>query len=646
MNNQPDFSSREFLLGLLEENKTVGQIKLAEKYGVSRRRVMNWLKEANSIKARDDFSGKSEKSEPTTTTPTEIDSNFAEAIYSSVQSKQETKLGLMKKHGLSRYMIDKICNIGMSLVNKKIKDKSNKPKDHVEQIAKGASTSGKEKFWSGMSGEEIQDLQAAVLNGDVTKVHVAEEYGVSRYQVDLFMNIKVAFDEKKEIESISVNMQEAGTLSGGTVFHEFKRSTYWICLGVKDNMMYRTRYNKDEFDVNTIFDNVEEFSVIEDEGEDSVPVFVVATDTVRLLTDIFGAAYAAEFCGIAVSDGNNLIVSQTSNFLCNGFNIETSTGNIHISNIDVRSTVNACDAIKRRFIEEENQEQQSYNARSVQPKKEVGYRVFVSSSQVQITEKSTADVRVMDSSSPLYAEICELVENGDVQSAFNRITQEVDIKEFIGEHVTWVAGDIPEHDEIKYQGVELPKIQGEKGTAIAGRFRAMAEENDLASMVVIERFICKLMQNPDEALRERILTIVSYGDVQFCEDGDLYMYKAVDGDFKDNYTHTLDNSVGSIVRMARNQIDPDPFATCTQGLHICSLDYINQMTGYSATTSKIVGVKVHPMNIVAVPADYGSRKIRCCEYLVVEDVTIKYQEGSIKADTIGFFSEVKQTSYM
>lgn len=647
MTKQVDFSDKTFLLSLLEENKTVGQMKLADKYGVSRRRIMNALEEARQLNDRVEYSGVKEPAPEPTKKAMPIDDEFAKTIYKVVEGKQSTKLELMRKHKLSRYMVDKLYNVGMELVNNILKKKKTSSKGDVKQVAEGSTERSKQKFWANMTGEEIEDIQNAVQNGDVTKSQLTREYGVSWYQVELFMNLSVTYDTENKIESISVDMQPLETATGGTLFEH--NGTDYMCLGIVvrngERQCQAVGHSSDSKGTpdlkNTATLDMKYLPLEQGDGENISPVFVVFQDVNRVIADAFRSGMLAEHCGIAVSSaGKTISVDTASDFINSNLMVKSDIGDVHITELDHGATRRVCDGIMRRFMEEEHQEEQGYNARAVKPQSELGYRTFISSSQVQITNVKTAEIKVIDSKNPLYAKVCDLCSQGLVEAAFNHIEGDVDVMEYIGKNLTWAAGDTPEKDEMKYNGEPF------ESEAVRNRFRLCAENNDVASMIIIERFVNKLMENPDEALRERICTIVGYGDVQFCEDGDLYMYKSVDGDFKDNYTHTLDNSPGAVVRMERSQIDPSPTATCCRGLHVCSLDYVHQMGGYSSSDSKIIGVKLHPKNIVAVPRDYGSRKIRCCEYLSLDDVTVKFHEGSLKADSVGYFMNIEQTRSM
>jgi hypothetical protein len=159
------------------------------------------------------------------------------------------------------------------------------------------------------------------------------------------------------------------------------------------------------------------------------------------------------------------------------------------------------------------------------------------------------------------------------------------------------------------------------------------------------RFIDKITENPDQEVIDKVVEFVRYSDIEIDSDGDLICYKVVDANYKDAYTRKLDNSPGSLVKMKRLLIDTDSNKTCSQGLHVCSLGYVpkyGSAAKIDSYGSRLVTCKLNPTNIVTIPNDYNGKKIRCCEYLVLKDVTSDYRSGKLKADHAGAFSSKKE----
>ncbi len=87
----------------------------------------------------------------------------------------------------------------------------------------------------------------------------------------------------------------------------------------------------------------------------------------------------------------------------------------------------------------------------------------------------------------------------------------------------------------------------------------------------------------------------------------------------DKRTGTINNSVGSFVMMNRADVDSNPNQTCSTGLHVASYDYARSVYGaFGVENSDIlIEVKVNPRDVVAIPTDYNTQKMRVCQYEVV-----------------------------
>lgn len=131
------------------------------------------------------------------------------------------------------------------------------------------------------------------------------------------------------------------------------------------------------------------------------------------------------------------------------------------------------------------------------------------------------------------------------------------------------------------------------------------------------KFMDKLMDNPSYRSREQIYQFMEANKMPITDDGDVIFFKVVTKDFKDCHTKTIDNSIGQIVKMDRSMVDDDPNSACSQGLHCASWSYCQTFGG---SDSKVILVRVNPVNIVSVPADHNASKVRVCEYEVVKVV--------------------------
>jgi hypothetical protein len=101
-------------------------------------------------------------------------------------------------------------------------------------------------------------------------------------------------------------------------------------------------------------------------------------------------------------------------------------------------------------------------------------------------------------------------------------------------------------------------------------------------------------------------------------DGCFLAYKKVRNDYLDIHSGTMNNSVGQVVSMERNEVDDDKDRTCSAGLHFCSQDYLPHFgNGYD---NRVVILKINPRDVVSIPSDYNNAKGRACRYEVVGEI--------------------------
>jgi len=139
------------------------------------------------------------------------------------------------------------------------------------------------------------------------------------------------------------------------------------------------------------------------------------------------------------------------------------------------------------------------------------------------------------------------------------------------------------------------------------------------------KFAEKLMKNPSFNSRKMLYKFLEHNGHPVTKDGNFIAYKKVDTNFKDCYTHTMDNSVGTTVEMDRNEVDDNPDNTCSSGLHVAAYQYAQ---GFSR--GHLVEVEIDPEDVVAVPNDYNGEKMRVCKYKVVNVCESKLEEVNIK----------------
>lgn len=147
----------------------------------------------------------------------------------------------------------------------------------------------------------------------------------------------------------------------------------------------------------------------------------------------------------------------------------------------------------------------------------------------------------------------------------------------------------------------------------------------------LANFMLNMMENSSKRVLDRIYEFLKYNSVEIDKTGCIIAYKVVTKDYTDTHTNEFDNSIGAIVSMPRNEVDDRDEVTCSSGLHVCALAYVSHFKGGE---ERLVQIRVNPRDIVSIPTDYSDAKVRCCEYTVLKDVTLDYENGNLVSEHI------------
>lgn len=113
--------------------------------------------------------------------------------------------------------------------------------------------------------------------------------------------------------------------------------------------------------------------------------------------------------------------------------------------------------------------------------------------------------------------------------------------------------------------------------------------------------------------------IVAYKGVVAVTDGSETKYTSVSQGFAivDGVEHNgaIPNAVGSVVEMPRTQVTWNPNVSCNTGLHAGTWRYAKNFAQGAVLT-----VSINPRDVVSVPHDSSSEKIRVCRYTVTDVV--------------------------
>lgn len=228
---------------------------------------------------------------------------------------------------------------------------------------------------------------------------------------------------------------------------------------------------------------------------------------------------------------------------------------------------------------------------------------YIISAKGNITLNIDGKPRIISKNHVNYDDIRDALKAADIDAALDLIDVERGLK------IAFNNRDITiENGEIYFRGKVVKNVLVDK---IIKFYR------DGLPFEPLVRFFENLMLNPTEYAVNELYGFLEAKGFALTDDGCFLAYKRINSDWKDFYTDKMDNSIGTVVKMERKEVDADRNRTCSNGLHVCSEDYLPY---YHNGQGRTVIVKVNPKDVVSIPADYNNTKMRCCEYVVLQEV--------------------------
>ena len=138
-------------------------------------------------------------------------------------------------------------------------------------------------------------------------------------------------------------------------------------------------------------------------------------------------------------------------------------------------------------------------------------------------------------------------------------------------------------------------------------------------------FMENLMSNPSKRSVLELYGFLEKSNLPITPDGHFLAYKKVRDNYLDCHSGTMDNSVGKVLEMERNEVDDDKDRTCSSGLHFCSISYLNCFGG-----ERTMILKINPRDVVSIPSDYNDAKGRTCRYEVIGELNVAPEDAFTK----------------
>ena len=236
--------------------------------------------------------------------------------------------------------------------------------------------------------------------------------------------------------------------------------------------------------------------------------------------------------------------------------------------------------------------------------------------------QSDYGLHTVDASHPKFDEIVDLVFN---EEDYNTAADLIDVKKAV-EKAVGDSGMSLVDEVLMLDGEEVPGV-------LAERILTLIDMDRTVEPLIL--FIRNLRLNTSKASVEELYGFLEASQLPITDDGHFLAYKMVSLDYKDMYTHTIPNSVGSEVAMERRKVDDNRNRTCSTGLHFAAYEYAS-----SFGNGKLMVLKVNPKDVVSIPKDYNNQKGRCCAYTVYDELEIQSQDDLTGAGFVTVTNDV------
>lgn len=515
-------------------------------------------------------------------------------------------------------------------------------KKGCELLARDTGKTDTKVIESGVNGltlEQIKDIQKRVKDDGQSQLSVVKELGLSRYKVKKALEVKLE-DHKNNVTAAVVEKVGYEALRIGVAFKHTEREMIMVVIArdgesitavdtniklsnyVEQSMRYNLPAPITESTERIVIKNPE-FEVVGG-CEEVATIYDLACRIVENKAGFYlndGTLVTVdEACGLDSVEEDNVIFGvahkESGVFVQDPYIWDISVGNtLGLHGVEDFVTLDTHGFKKDLRIEDHIGKKLVANQSK--------YRAMVLPNQVTIVVDNQP--LTIPNGHQNFKKVLDAVKEERWEDAIKYINVGETIKEFV-DGLFELKGGV-----VYFEGIRL------EHAGMTSRILSMAADGDRDGVQRAARFINKVMENPSNKIVKRIFDFMKFADVEIADDGDLYAYKAVRGDYLDCHSRSIKNTPGSVVTMRRNRVNEDDEQTCSYGLHVCALSYLPNYSGSGISSNRIVRVKLNPSDIVSIPVDYKDAKIRCCRYEVVNDVSQEYRQGKLRIDRDGIF---------
>jgi len=223
----------------------------------------------------------------------------------------------------------------------------------------------------------------------------------------------------------------------------------------------------------------------------------------------------------------------------------------------------------------------------------------------------------INSTHPNFSKVKEALVNKDTDQALSLIDIPKSIANYTKNNIQILNGDI------LINGITLPPELSKK------IFLFQRENKDPQPLI---NFATKLSKLLNIRIFESLFNFLDYNGHPITKEGNFIAYKKVKSNFKDIHSGKFDNSPGTTVEMSASEVDDNPNRTCSTGLHVAAWDYAANNFGNSQDV--LLEVEVDPQDVIAIPIDYNSMKMRTCKYKVIKVVEKPNDSNTVYEDDL------------
>ncbi|CAH9014181.1 putative rIIB [Vibrio phage 424E50-1] len=187
----------------------------------------------------------------------------------------------------------------------------------------------------------------------------------------------------------------------------------------------------------------------------------------------------------------------------------------------------------------------------------------------------------------------------------------------------WDLMNLPKYIEKFTQGSLT--VSHEEGKVWYGTFEIKNSLSDQLIKMLNEgkevtgfvKFMEMLLENPKQDIVEELYGFMEHNGIGIDNEGYILAYKGVRGDYLDRWTGTISNAVGESPSMPASMVEHNPKKPCGAGLHAGSFEYADSWAG---SEGHVMLLRIPPQNVMSVPWDTDSQKMRTCGYDVLEEI--------------------------